>query len=303
MGKVDWGAKVSRVQLKVKWDDETKGRLGEREDRKDLRRPTERERASGACWTLTVCEASIIHAAVHMSRAHRQAQQQGRAQIKQRNHGQCPQCTWRNTPQLISLLFLDKQRTRLPERCLILLQSHELLGSSLLVFSHFIYQLGFFWFVWQWCLCRWVPYFHGSLLRCFIHFNIYHALSVFYVHSPSLLVPNMSAVTARGLSSPELEVTDGSTLPFSFCLSISTTALLSTLFLLSSFGPNLLSVMQTFFRFHCFIVQGSKNLQHCILQLIIQLISSPTYQHGDKVASTLKSKNQDKFMCSQGKDV
>lgn len=86
-----------------------------------------RERASSACWTLTACEASIIHAAVHMSRAHRQAQLQGRAQIKQCIRGQCPQCTWRNTPRPISLLFSDKQRTRLPEHCLILLKSQELL--------------------------------------------------------------------------------------------------------------------------------------------------------------------------------
>lgn len=32
--------------------------------------------------------------------------------------------------RFISLLFLDKQRTRLPECCLILLQSHELLGIA-----------------------------------------------------------------------------------------------------------------------------------------------------------------------------
>lgn len=96
-------------------------------------RESEGERASSACWTLTACEASIIHAAVHMSRAHRQAQQQGRAQIKQRIRGQCPQCTWRNTPRPISLLFSDKQRTRLPEHCLILLKSQELLEYSLFV--------------------------------------------------------------------------------------------------------------------------------------------------------------------------
>lgn len=109
---------------------ETKGRLREGEWGK--RSSTGKWRgASSACWTLTACEASIIHAAVHMSRAHRQAQQQGRAQIKQRIRGQCPQCTWRNTPRPISLLFSDKQRTRLPEHCLILLKSQELLESSL----------------------------------------------------------------------------------------------------------------------------------------------------------------------------
>lgn len=101
----------------------------------ERKRRTEGERkrvgASSACWTLTACEASIIHAAVHMSRAHRQAQQQGRAQIKQRIRGQCPQCTWRNTPRPISLLFSDKQRTSLPERCLILLKSQGLLKKSL----------------------------------------------------------------------------------------------------------------------------------------------------------------------------
>ena len=113
------------------WKESETKRLGEgweraREEKRGLRE-SERERASSACWTLTACEASIIHAAVHMSRAHRQAQQQGRAQIKQRIHGQCPQCTWRNTPRRISLLFSDKQRTRLPEHCLILLKSQELL--------------------------------------------------------------------------------------------------------------------------------------------------------------------------------
>lgn len=114
------------VERKVRQRDLGKvERGGERKKRSEGRR--KRERASSACWTLTACEASIIHAAVHMSRAHRQAQQQGRAQIKQRIHGQCPQCTWRNTPRRISLLFSDKQRTRLPEHCLILLKSQELL--------------------------------------------------------------------------------------------------------------------------------------------------------------------------------
>lgn len=80
-----------------------------------------------------MCEASIIHAALHMSRARRQAQQQGRARIKQRVRGQCPQCTWRNTPRPVSLLFSDKQRTRLPEHCLILLESQQLLGYFVLV--------------------------------------------------------------------------------------------------------------------------------------------------------------------------
>lgn len=105
------------------------GRLSERQGEKEKGglRESEGVKASSACWTLTACEASIIHAAVHMSRAHRQAQQQGRARIKQRIHGQCPQCTWRNTPRPISLLFSDKQRTRLPEHCLILLKSQELL--------------------------------------------------------------------------------------------------------------------------------------------------------------------------------
>lgn len=69
---------------------------------------------------------------------------QGRAQIKQCIRGQCPQCTWRNTPQLISLLFLDKQRTRLPESCMILLQSHELLEQPL--FVGFPRYLPFFFF-------------------------------------------------------------------------------------------------------------------------------------------------------------
>lgn len=75
------------VQLKRKWDKESleKGKRG-RERHKCGEREEERDNHS-ACWTLTVCEASIIHAAVHMSRAHRQAQQQGRAQIKQRIHG------------------------------------------------------------------------------------------------------------------------------------------------------------------------------------------------------------------------
>lgn len=133
-------------------------------------RESEGERASSACWTLTACEASIIHAAVHMSRAHRQAQQQGRAQIKQRIRGQCPQCTWRNTPRPISLLFSDKQRTRLPEHCLILLKSQELLEYSLFVlfFSPTLFTC--FLFFWQRCWCQWVPSFHGSLAHRFIHF-------------------------------------------------------------------------------------------------------------------------------------
>lgn len=108
-----------------------------------------------------MCEASIIHAAVHMSRAHRQAQQHGRAQIKQCIRGHCPQCTWRNTPQLISQLFLDKQRTRLPESCMILLQSHELLEQSLSVF-HVIPLLLLF-----------VP--EGSIVSCFIS-SQFHSL-------------------------------------------------------------------------------------------------------------------------------
>lgn len=131
---------TDKDQLKGKWDKETWGgvREGERERKKKRtegkwERERVRERASSACWTLTACEASIIHAAVHMSRARRQAQQQGRAQIKQRIRGQCPQCTWRNTPRPISLLFSDKQRTSLPEHCLILLKSQEMLKQSLFV--------------------------------------------------------------------------------------------------------------------------------------------------------------------------
>lgn len=115
------------VERKMRQRDFGRGRERGRQSKERTEGKRKRERASSACWTLTACEASIIHAAVHMSRAHRQAQQQGRAQIKQRIRGQCPQCTWRNTPRCISLLFLDKQRTRLPEHCLILLKSQELL--------------------------------------------------------------------------------------------------------------------------------------------------------------------------------
>ncbi|MED6240189.1 hypothetical protein ATANTOWER_017204 [Ataeniobius toweri] len=49
---------------------------------------------------------------------------------------------------------------------------------------------------------------------------------------------------------------------------------------------NLLSVMQFLQYYYC-IVQGSKNLQHHVLQLIMQLISSPIqYQHRNKTASS-----------------
>lgn len=115
-----------------------------------------------------------------MSRAHRQAQQQSRVQIKQRICGQCPQCTWRNTPRPISLLFLDKQRTRLPERCLILLKSQELLEESLFVFPTLFTCFLSFFFCWQQSLCRWVPMFHGSLACCFIHFTSCRCLCIFF---------------------------------------------------------------------------------------------------------------------------
>lgn len=121
-----------------------------------------------------------------MSGARRQAQQQGRAQIKQRIHGQCPQCTLRSTPRPVSLLFWDKQRTRLPEHWLILLKSQELQELSVVLFflTLFIFFLSFFW---QRHQCQWVPSFHASLAHCFIHFisaASYHPL-VFFKSSAS----------------------------------------------------------------------------------------------------------------------
>lgn len=166
------------VQLKRKWDKESleRGKRG-RERHKCGEREEERDNHS-ACWTLTVCEASIIHAAVHMSRAHRQAQQQGRAQIKQRIHGHAHNapggthldpflcCSRINREQgyLSAAWFSSRAKSCWNSLCLFFV----------FFFSPPLYLLASFW---QGCWCLWAQPFHGSLVGCLVHFTFQTELS------------------------------------------------------------------------------------------------------------------------------